>query len=127
MATMLTRRAVARAAAPARRTGKRAAAKRQPSAVKRIFVSHISEEAERAAVLKTMLENDFAGVDVFASSGIDSIVAGQRWLDSIEEALQDAKIGLILCSKSSVQTPWVQFELGVAWMRRIPIIPVCHS
>ena len=34
---------------------------------------------------------------------------------------------LVLCSNQSVLRPWVQFESGAAWVRRIPLIPLCHS
>src|SRR5215831_5869397 len=127
MAT-IARSSGSRSAALRQRTTARTSGRVRPANVKRIFVSHISEEAEIAALLRDMIERDFLGlVDLFASSASDGIAAGQRWLDSIEKALKGASIGLILCSKSSVQRPWVQFELGAAWMRRIPLIPVCHS
>lgn len=93
-----------------------------------IFVSHITEELELATILKKHLTKDFLGlVDVFVSSDTVSITAGQIWLDSVDEALNTACIELILCSKSSIKRPWINFEAGAGWMRRIPIVPVCHS
>jgi len=94
----------------------------------KIFISHISEEAELALTIKSSLANDFLGlVDVFASSDTASIAAGANWLEELEAALQDAKSLLVLCSKASLNRPWVNFEVGAAWIRKIPIIPICHS
>jgi hypothetical protein len=94
----------------------------------RLFVSHISEEAEIAALLKQTIEEDFLDlVKLFQSSDIGSIVAGDDWLAAVQQALQDAKAVIVLCSHASIQRPWVQFELGAAWSRQVPIIPICHS
>jgi hypothetical protein len=93
-----------------------------------IFVSHISEEAPLALLLKRHIGRDFLGIiDVFASSDTESIAAGDNWLKSIEQALDRASLLLVLCSPASVRRPWINFEAGAAWMKRSPIIPVCHS
>ena len=93
-----------------------------------IFISHISEEADLAACFKEALAKDFLSMpDVFVSSDTESIGAGSNWLTSIESALRDACVLLILCSSASIRRPWIHFEGGAAWMREIPIIPVCHS
>lgn len=93
-----------------------------------IFISHISEEAELAAILKKHLTADFLGlVDIFVSSDMASILAGHNWLNSIETALRMACIELIICSRSSIKRPWINFEAGAGWMRSIPIVPICHS
>jgi len=95
---------------------------------KRLFVSHISEERGIAERLKMVLNRDFLGlVNVFVSSDTESIAAGEEWLFSIEKALRDCAIFVILCSPESVRRPWINFETGAAWMRDIPIVPVCHS
>lgn len=95
---------------------------------KRAFISHVSEEAEVAACLKTALARDFLGfLDVFVSSDGQSIAAGEDWLKSIDEALQGADLVMILCSPASIRRPWINFEAGAAWMRKIPIVPLCHA
>jgi hypothetical protein len=66
-------------------------------------------------------------VKLFQSSDIGSIVAGDDWLSAVQQALQDAAAVIVLCSHASIQRPWVQFELGAAWSRQVPIIPICHS
>jgi hypothetical protein len=93
-----------------------------------IFISHISEERELADLLKQRLVSDFRKrIRVFVSSDLESINAGDEWLKSIKTALNRAKVELILCSRLSITRPWVNFEVGAAWLRKIPIVPVCHS
>jgi len=95
---------------------------------KRLFISHISEEKRIAEQVKKALNRDFLGLlDVFVSSDTESIAAGAEWLSSIEKALRDCAIFVILCSPESIGRPWINFEAGAAWMLDIPLIPVCHS
>jgi hypothetical protein len=97
-------------------------------ATRSLFVSHISEEGDYAALLKEMIQSDFLDLaKCFTSSDIGSIGAGENWLTAVERAMSDAKAVIVLCSKSSVHRPWVQFEVGAAWMKKVPVIPVCHS
>ena len=94
----------------------------------KVFISHISDEAPLALELKDWIESSFAGqCDVFVSSDKDSIPAGSKWLDKIDEALNEAKVFIVLCSSSSLSRPWINFETGCAWIRTIPVIPICHS
>jgi hypothetical protein len=93
-----------------------------------IFISHISEEGDLAIILKKYLLADFQGaIDVFVSSDLESILAGDPWLKSIGDGLKAASAELILCSRQSITRPWVNFETGAAWQKGIPIVPVCHS
>jgi hypothetical protein len=93
-----------------------------------LFISHISEEAEYAALLKEMIQQDFLGLaKCFTSSDIGGIGAGKNWLAAVEHAMAEAKAVIVLCSRASVHRPWVQFEVGAAWMRGVPVVPVCHS
>ena len=93
-----------------------------------IFISHTSTETKLAQHLKERLESDFLGaLQVFVSSDQTSIGAGTKWLDEVEKALKSAALHLVLCSDESVGRPWVNFEAGAAWLRGVPVIPVCHS
>jgi TIR domain-containing protein len=93
-----------------------------------IFISHISPEAELARLLKNQIDATFgSAVKVFHSSDLESVYAGEDWLRTIQDALKVASIELILCSRLSITRPWVNFELGAAWLKKIPIIPICHS
>ena len=95
---------------------------------KRIFISHISSEAELAENLKQHLQKDFLGLlDIFVSSDRETIQAGRKWLEEVDKALKSADMQIVLCSKESVGRPWVNFEAGAVWLRGIPVIPLCHS
>src|SRR5438034_2526227 len=94
----------------------------------KLFVSHVTEEAPLAEILKVHLSRDFLGlVDIFVSSDMDSIAAGDNWLQTLEQALRESSTLLVLCSYASINRPWVNFEVGAAWISRIPIVPICHS
>lgn len=93
-----------------------------------IFISHISEEADVAALLKQLVEKDFLGmVKFFASSDITTIRGGEVWLDAIRNGISASAAVMVLCSHASVKRPWVQFEIGAAWMMEKTIVPICHS
>jgi TIR domain len=94
----------------------------------KLFVSHVTEEAPLAEILKAHLSRDFLGlVDIFVSSDMDSIAAGDNWLRRLEQALRESSALLVLCSYASINRPWVNFEVGAAWISSIPIVPICHS
>lgn len=93
-----------------------------------IFLSHISEEKELAHAIKAYLVEDLAlNVDIFVSSDMVSIQAGDKWLEKIDDALKRSDIFLILCSRESLGRPWIHFEAGAGWVKEIPVIPICHS
>ena len=97
-------------------------------AKKRVFISHISSEAQLSQHLKQRIERDFLGlVDIFVSSDQKSIQAGSKWLEEVDKALRSADLQIVMCSKESVGRPWVNFEAGAVWLRGIPVIPFCHS
>jgi hypothetical protein len=95
---------------------------------KRVFLSHVSDERTVAAALKARLVEDFLGLlDVFVSSDGESIAAGEQWLASVEQALSECDLLITLCSPHSIRRPWINFEAGAAWMRKIPVMPACHA
>jgi len=92
------------------------------------FISHTSSEAKLAICLKEWIESTFAGhIAVFVSSDKRDIRAGDKWFQEIDGALNTAKVQVVICSPNSLTRPWIHFESGCAWIRGIPIIPVCHS
>ncbi len=93
-----------------------------------VFISHITTEKEIAIALKVLVEQAFLGmVDVFVSSDPNSIPMGGRWLDSITDGLKRCDIEIVLASPESVTRRWINFEAGAAWIRDIPVVPLCHS
>ena len=94
----------------------------------KIFISHIKEEEEFAKVVKQCLDAAFGqSVEVFVAADPEGIKEGADWLKAISDSLETADLMLVLCSKTSVSRPWINFESGAAWVRRIPLIPLCHS
>jgi hypothetical protein len=94
----------------------------------KVFVSHITEESPLAQVIKEWVETSFPGyLEVFVSSDIHDVPAGIKWRREIEAALEASQIFLVLCSPSSLPRPWINLETGCAWIKKIPIIPLCHS
>ena len=105
---------------------------------KTIFLSHIHEEKNLAILFKNALEKEFSGfVDVFVSSDERSNPAGTNFLKRIEDELISCRGAMYLLSPHSVQSNWINFELGAVWIRKIissknnepeiPVLPVCHS
>jgi hypothetical protein len=93
-----------------------------------IFLSHVSTEGLLALVLKEWIQAIFDDrLKVFVSSDIKNIAAGDPWLEDIQRALERSRLLIILCSPHSVTRPWVNFEAGCAWLKKIPVIPICHS
>ncbi|MCW7467682.1 toll/interleukin-1 receptor domain-containing protein [Leptospira levettii] len=93
-----------------------------------VFISHITEEKELALVIKHFIEEAFIGIiEVFVSSDEKSVSLGEKWLNNITDALENCCIELVLCSPISINKPWINFEAGAGWIRKIPVIPLCHS
>lgn len=93
-----------------------------------IFLSHITEEAALASILKSEIDKNFLGmVDVFQSSDRTSSKIGTNWLDNITTALRNCEAIIVLCSPHSIGRPWINFECGAGWARDIYIAPLCHS
>ena len=94
----------------------------------KIFISHIQEEFQVALVLKKWIESAFADrCEVVVSTDPEHIPAVAQYVEKNEQALSEIKALIILCSPNSLQRPWISFEVGCAWMRKIFIIPVCYS
>ncbi|MFZ2147125.1 MAG: toll/interleukin-1 receptor domain-containing protein [Sedimentisphaerales bacterium] len=89
------------------------------------FLSHISEEASEARAIKKALEGALPGSKFFVSA--TDIHLGDAWLKEIDEAMKRAKAVLALCSPNSVRRPWLNFESGSGWAKRLPVIPICHK
>lgn len=95
---------------------------------KLVFISHITPEKEIAIAFKSLISNAFLGmIDVFVSSDPESIGMGGRWLDDITDGLKRAAAEIVFASPVSVARPWINFEAGAGWVRKIPVIPICHS
>lgn len=93
-----------------------------------VFISHIHEEHGLALLLQNSISETFAGmIGVFVSADQASISPGEDWGETIDTALKEADLEILLCSAASVVRPWIFYEAGAGAVRKIPIIPFCHS
>ena len=95
--------------------------------MKEVFISWSGEKANAyAQILEKMLNQIFGNrAEIFYSGNIES---GAVWLERINQALEEAKIGIIILTKESVKKPWVNFEAGAIFKadrKNVSIIPVC--
>ncbi len=96
--------------------------------IKNIFISHITEEKEIALILKDWIQDTFfEKIEVFVSNDTDCITVGDIWLDRIKDSIDKSDLLIAICSKVSMPRPWINIEIGCAWAKDIPIMPICHS
>ncbi|HKB68974.1 MAG TPA: toll/interleukin-1 receptor domain-containing protein [Pyrinomonadaceae bacterium] len=89
----------------------------------RLFVSYAKEDSSQAAELMSQLARQ-PKFHVFTASKMSG---GENWRSRIKKELSRTDYFLVLLSPTSVQSKWVQFELGVAWGLNKFIIPVVTS
>ena len=95
----------------------------------RVFISHIHEEAALGAVVSSCIKDAFhaRSVTTFLSGDAQDLPAGRKWIEVIEQELDQAAVVVALLSPASLRRPWVNIELGAAWIKHRHIIPLCHS
>lgn len=94
----------------------------------KIFISHIEQELPVAQVLQRWIESAFADrCEVWLGADPENIPELSQYLEKNEEAFLEVKALIILCSPHSVQKPWISFEAGCAWLRKIFILPLCYA
>ena len=94
----------------------------------KILISHVSDEALFALLLKDFIESTFLGqFEVFLSSNSGERGVGDTWLVEVDGSLSSAELLLVLCSPKSIRQPWIHFEFGCAWTKSIAITCICHS
>ena len=94
----------------------------------KILISHVSEEALFALLLKDFIESTFLGqFEVSLSSISGESGVGDKWLVELDSSLTSAELLLVLCSPKSIRQPWIHFEFGCAWTKSMPISCLCHS
>lgn len=93
-----------------------------------IFISHIAEEASVASRLKSLLIEAFGkGEKVFLSSDYVSIESGDPWFNRILTALKASSVVVVVISRSSEESPWINFEAGVGKGVDALVVPVLIS
>lgn len=89
----------------------------------RLFVSYAKEDSGQAAELISQLARQ-PNFQIFTASKMS---AGENWRSKLKKELSQSDYFLVLLSPTSVQSKWVQFELGAAWGLNKFIIPVVTS
>jgi hypothetical protein len=90
-----------------------------------VFISHITEEQEVAAKLKSGLRHAFGSkLNVFVSSDYMSIPGGDQWYSRIVESLKTVQVVLVLLSDQSVDRRWINFEAGIGVGADAQVIPL---
>jgi hypothetical protein len=94
----------------------------------KILISHVSDEALFALLLKDFIESTFLGqFEVNLSSNSTQSGVGDKWLVELDSSLTSADLMLVLCSPKSIRQPWIHFEFGCAWTKSMQITCICHS
>ncbi|MCI5641016.1 MAG: toll/interleukin-1 receptor domain-containing protein [Lachnospiraceae bacterium] len=92
-----------------------------------VFISWSGEKANKyAEFLENILEQVFdKRANIFYSGNIE---AGAVWLEKINQALNESKVGIIVLTKDNVNKPWINFEAGAIFKAdrtKTLIIPIC--
>lgn len=86
---------------------------------RRVFVSHASEDKQRARAVASWLER--RGWDAWLDEA--DIQGGSAWAASIQSAIKGSAAVVLLVSSNSVAKEWVLDEITAARNLRVPIIP----
>src|SRR5437762_1478510 len=86
----------------------------------RVFVSYSMEDSAYANELLNYLAQQ-PNINVFTS---DKLSAGAKWQSVIRQKLSSSDYFLVLLSPASINSKWVQFQLGLAWGLNKTIIPI---
>jgi hypothetical protein len=92
---------------------------------KRMFIGHAAEDARLAELLKEAIVACVGeDVEVFVSSDLDSIKAGEDWLERIIDRLRHCRVVLALVTPHATESAWVHYEVGLADAGDPLVIPV---
>ncbi len=95
---------------------------------KKIFISHAGTDSEVAINFKGYVETHFLGMcDLFVSSQLDSINAGNTWYTKIMDALLESSLMIGLISPNALARGWIYFEFGAITAQKKQAIPVCFG
>ena len=93
-----------------------------------VFISFVHEDSRVAAAVQSLLQQELQlHGDVFLSSDQSQVFAGDMWLDKLREALDSARVVVLLLSARSLSRSWVNFEAGAAWLAGKRVVPCCYG
>jgi hypothetical protein len=85
--------------------------------IKKVFLSHSSQDAEYVKMLSETIEALDSTVKVFASTRPSAIPSGKDWLETVLNELEEASVLVMLITRPAENSVWVGFELGYFWKR----------
>jgi len=85
-----------------------------------VFISYSSIDAEYVSEIASVLED--YGIDYWKAP--ENIPAGSNYAKEIPKAIKDCALFLLVCSKNSQESIWVEKELDTAICHRKEILPV---
>lgn len=86
----------------------------------RVFVSYAHADAKHARRLLGELRK----VSLVGWRGAADLAAGKAIASKIREALRDSSAVIVLISPRSLESSWVNLEMGAAWAMGKRIVPV---
>jgi hypothetical protein len=86
----------------------------------KIFISHKAKDKLIASTLKENLKD----LQVSCFVAHEDIVPTKEWQSEIEKALYSADAFIALLTKEFSESDWTDQEIGIAYARKIPIIPI---
>ena len=95
----------------------------------KVFLSYYSDEEGVAEDIAEYLKSTFrsTGLEVFMASSRDSIALGDNWEEKIIKALTETDVLVVLMSWDALSRPWINFEIGAAWAKKVRILIFCHK
>lgn len=92
------------------------------------FISYATRDRAIAELIQGFIENRFPSLGpIFVADSAASIPVGTDWLATINAALRSVRILFVLANEASLSSRWVNFEIGAAWVRDIPIVFLCYD
>lgn len=85
---------------------------------KEVFISYSTRNPKEAAFVCRKLEE--AGMRCWIAPR--DLLPGTNFADNIEAALANARCMVLICSKDSVSSPWVEGEVNTAFSNGMPIL-----
>jgi 1-aminocyclopropane-1-carboxylate deaminase/D-cysteine desulfhydrase-like pyridoxal-dependent ACC family enzyme len=89
----------------------------------RIFLSHSSRDREPVESIRS--QADAVGVDVYLFS--DDLHPGENTAEKLQQVLRECQALVVLITSNSVQSQYVNQEIGFAKALGLPIIPLVES
>jgi hypothetical protein len=88
-----------------------------------VFVSYAREDR----IVANRLAHDLQKVGYRAWTDFDGLVGGDKWKESIDEALRNSTALIVLLTPNAVSSKWVDYEITQALGRDHPIVPLLIS